>query len=54
MNRLLTFVGSVVGGYAGWWLGELAGFGFLACFVLSGVAGIAGVVAGWWLARRLS
>lgn len=53
MNRLFIFVGVSVGGYAGWALGELFAWSFLACFLLSGMGSIAGIVAGWWLARRL-
>jgi hypothetical protein len=53
MNKLLTFVGSVIGGYAGWYLGEAIGLQFLGCFVLSGFCSLAGIVLGWKLAQRI-
>ena len=53
MNKLFCFVGATVGGYAGWYLGELVGWEILGCFFLSGLGSIAGIVAGWKLAQRL-
>lgn len=52
MNKLLIFVGTTVVGYAGWFLGELLGFEFFGCFILSGIGSVAGVWAGWKLAQR--
>jgi hypothetical protein len=53
MSKLCTFVGMLLGGYAGWALGEALSFGFAWSFVLSGAGSIAGVYAGWKLARKL-
>lgn len=55
MTKLCIFVGTTVGGYAGWALGDsVLSLGFLWSFVLSGVGSLLGVYAGWKLARRLS
>jgi len=54
VNKLCIFVGTTLGGYVGWWAGELCGFGFFANFLLSGLGSVLGVYAGWKLARRLS
>ena len=53
MRKLCIFVGTTVGGYAGWGLGEALGLGFGWAFVLSGVGSIVGVYAGWKLALKL-
>lgn len=53
MIKLCIFVGTTVGGYAGWALGEGLGLGFGWAFVLSSVGSIAGVYGGWKLARKL-
>jgi hypothetical protein len=53
VSKLCIFVGTLVGGYAGWALGEALALGFGWSFVLSGVGSIAGVYAGWKLARKL-
>lgn len=53
MNKLCIFVGTMIVGYAGWFLGGALGFGFFGCFLLSGAGSIAGVYLGWKLARRL-
>lgn len=54
MTKLCIFVGTTVGGYAGWALGEALGFGFGGAFLLSGVVSLAGVYAGWKIARRFT
>jgi outer membrane lipoprotein SlyB len=51
MNRLCTFGGAAVGGYAGWFFGQPYGLG--VAFVLSAVGSLVGVYAGWKLAQRL-
>ncbi|HTU00228.1 MAG TPA: hypothetical protein VMG58_00380 [Candidatus Sulfotelmatobacter sp.] len=51
MTRLLTFSGALLGGYAGWYLGD--GFGTAAAFIASGVGSVAGVYLGWRLARKI-
>lgn len=53
MTKLCIFVGTTLGGYAGWALGESLGLGFGWAFVLSGLGSLAGVYAGWKLARKL-
>jgi len=40
-------------GYAGWYLGDLLGFEFFSCFLISGMGSIIGVWLGWKLAQRL-
>jgi hypothetical protein len=52
MDKLCIFVGTTVGSYAFWYLGDLVGFGFVGCFVLSGVGSIVGVYAGWKVAQH--
>lgn len=52
MTKLCIFVGTIVGGYAGWYLGELCGFDFTGAFFVSGVGSLAGVYAGWKAARK--
>jgi hypothetical protein len=51
MNKLCTFGGAAVGGYAGWFLGQQFGYG--VAFALSGLGSLLGVYAGWKLAQRL-
>lgn len=46
MKKLFVFLGSTVGSYIGWWLGE--DFGFMTAFILSMV----GLGAGMWLGAR--
>lgn len=54
MTKLCIFVGTTIGSYAFWALGDsVLGLGFLGSFVLSGVGSVAGVYTGWKLARRL-
>ena len=52
VNRLCIFIGTMVGGYVGWYLGELGGLGFGGAFVVSGIGSIVGVYGGWKLARK--
>jgi hypothetical protein len=53
MNRLCIFVGTMLGGYGFYAVGDALGFGFGWSFVLSGVGSLVGVYAGWKLAQRL-
>ena len=53
MNKLCIFAGTIILGYAGWYLGELAGFEFFGCFLVSSVGSIAGVWVGWKVAQKL-
>jgi len=50
VNKLCIFVGTTIGSYAGWFLGDR--FGFFTAFILSGVGSIVGVYAGWKIARK--
>lgn len=52
MTKLGIFVGTLAGGYAGWHLGEVCGFGFFGAFLLSGAGSVAGVYGGWKLGRK--
>ena len=49
MNKLCIFVGMIVLGYAGWWLG--AKFGFLTAFALGSFGNLAGIYLGWRVNR---
>ncbi len=54
VTKLCIFVGTTVGSYAGWALGDsLLGLGFGWAFVLSGIGSIVGVYGGWKLARKI-
>jgi uncharacterized membrane protein YfcA len=55
VTKLCIFVGTTVGSYAGWAVGDnLFNLGFGWAFVISGVGSIVGVYAGWKLAQKLS
>jgi hypothetical protein len=53
MTKLCIFVGTTILGYGGWYLGELFGFGFGWCFVISSIGSIVGVWAGWKVAQSI-
>ena len=53
MMKLCILVGTTVGSYAFYAVGDALGFSFLWSFVLSGVGSVVGVWAGWKLARKL-
>ena len=48
MNKLLSFLGATIGGYAGWALGALAGV--MTAFFLS----VIGTAVGVYAARRVA
>ena len=50
MIKLFIWIGVFVGGWAGWFLGDLIGFEFFGCFMISSIGSIAGVFAGWKIA----
>lgn len=52
MDKLCIFAGTTIGSYAFWYLGDMLGFDFLWCFVLSGVGSLVGVYAGWKVAKH--
>jgi hypothetical protein len=51
MNRLPIFIGMLVGGYGGWWLGGCCGFGLVGCFLVSSLGSAVGVFVVWKLLR---
>ena len=53
MTKLCIFAGTIVGSYAGWYLGTAIGGDFWGAFLISGAGSIAGVYAGWKLAQKL-
>lgn len=53
MRKLAIFVGTTLGGYAGWALADAFGWSFFACFLVSGAGSVLGVWAGWKLALKL-
>ena len=53
MNKLCIGVGTFVVSTIFWYLGELLGFEFFGCFMLSGLGSILGVWLGWKVAQRL-
>ena len=52
MNKLCIFIGTTIGGYLGWWLGEALGWDFFTNFMLSGIGSLMGVYVSWKLARK--
>lgn len=54
MTKLCIFVGMFVVSTIGWYAGELVGFQFFGCFLLSGLGSMVGVWAGWKIAQRLN
>ncbi len=51
MVKLCIFVGTVVGGYGGWWLGSQFG-GFMFAFFTSSLGSVIGIIAGWKIGRE--
>jgi len=49
MNRFWIFVCMSILGWAGWWLGEKAGF--MAAFLISSLGSLLGVYVGWRINR---
>jgi hypothetical protein len=45
------FIGMVVGGYAGWWLGDYFDFGLMATFLVSTLGSAVGVYVAWRIMR---
>jgi hypothetical protein len=45
------FTGIIVGGYAGWWLGDCLGFGLMGDFLVSTLGSIVGVYVAWRVMR---
>ncbi|MCZ6674721.1 MAG: hypothetical protein O7C75_17470 [Verrucomicrobia bacterium] len=49
MNKLCIFVGMMVLGYVGWWMG--AKVGLLTGFVLGSIGNFVGIYLGWRINR---
>ena len=47
MTRLLIFIGMLVGGYVGWWVGDYLDLGLMGIFLVSSLGSAAGVCLGW-------
>jgi len=50
MNRLCIFIGMMVFGGIGWWIGAKFG-GFMTAFIVSSIGSIVGVYVGWRINR---
>jgi len=50
MNRLCIFMGMMVFGWIGWWIGARFG-GFMTAFWVSSLGSIVGVYVGWRINR---
>ena len=46
MSRLCIYMGMIVFGWIGWWIGSKFG-GFMTSLIVSSIAGIIGVYIGW-------
>jgi len=49
MNKLLIFIGMILGSWIGWWIGKHGGI--MTAFLLSSVGSLAGVYLGWRIWR---
>ena len=47
VNRLLLFVGMMVGSYVGWWAGDYIGFGLMGTFLVSSLGSLVGIYVAW-------
>jgi uncharacterized membrane protein YeaQ/YmgE (transglycosylase-associated protein family) len=45
------FIGMIVGGYAGWWLGDYFDFGLMTTFLVSTLGSAVGVYVAWRIMR---
>ena len=52
MNKLCIFGGTMIFSYVGWYLGQLLGFEFFGCFLVSSVGSVFGVWLGWKVAQH--
>ncbi|MFI5357311.1 MAG: hypothetical protein ACHQ4G_08250 [Opitutales bacterium] len=53
MTKICIFVGTTIGSYGGWYLGDVLGWGLGGAFIVSGVGSVLGVYLGWKLAKKL-
>jgi len=47
VTRLLIFIGMLVGGYLGWWVGDYLDLGLMGVFLVSSLGSATGVCLGW-------
>ncbi len=50
LNKLCIFVGVIIGGYLGWWIGDQVG-SIMTAFLISPVGSLVGVYLGWRINR---
>lgn len=53
MMKLCILLGTTIGSYLGWALGDKMGLGFFGSFIVSGIGSVVGVYGGWKLAKRI-
>lgn len=51
MSRTVIYMGMVLGGWVGWWAGDLVGFGIMGSFLVSSLGSFAGIYLGWRVTR---
>ena len=51
MNRLLIFIGMILGGYAGWFAGDYMDMRLTGTFLVSSLGSAVGVYVAWRIAR---
>ena len=51
MTRLLIFIGMIVGGYVGWWVGDYFDLGLTGTFLVSSVGSAVGLYLAWRVLR---
>jgi len=51
MSRKLIYIGMILGGWAGWWLGDRIGLGLMGSLLVSTVGSFAGVYLAWRLTQ---
>ncbi len=52
MNKVCILIGTTLGGYCGWWLGEALGWDFFTNFMASGIGSLVGVYVSRKLAQK--
>lgn len=51
--KLLIFIGTTFGSYAGWALCEWLGGGIFESFIVSSIGAAVGIYAGWKIAKNI-
>lgn len=52
MSRKFIYIGMILGGWAGWWVGDRVGLGIMGAFLTSSVGSFAGLFGAWWLTQN--